>query len=206
MSKCEKALYSLKNIGCNPNRLHPHAIGFIYKQYCQSIMKFGFEFVYFRKSFLSKLDIRQNILLKNILGIHHRARFKVVLNIMKVEQVSLLYEKHKVFGWRQCTKKSLTEKIFDNLSLVNSKNKVSNLSYFSQLSLVVGSEELGHINIQEVLSQISEKYSCFNVELKEKVVNDMNHLHSGNSYLCIKEFNDILKVDPLMSNNNNIYI
>jgi len=53
----------------------------------------GFEFVYLIKTFLSKLDIRQNIL-----GIHHRARFKVVLDIMKVEQLSLLYEKHKVFG------------------------------------------------------------------------------------------------------------
>ncbi len=218
MSKCEKALYSLKNIGCNPNRLHPLAIGFIYKQYCQSIMKFGFEFVYLRKSFLSKLDIRQNILLKNILGIHHRARFKVVLNIMKVEQVSLLYEKHKVFGWRQCTKNSLTEKIFDNLSLVNSKNKLSNLSYLNQLSLVVGSKELviilhifgskelGHTSIQEVLSQISEKYVCFDVELKEKVVYVMDHLNSGNSYVCIRELNSILKVDSLVNNSNSICI
>jgi hypothetical protein len=69
----------IKNIGCNPNRLHPHAIGFIYKQYFQSIMKFGFEFVYLKKTILSRLDIRQNILLKNNLDIQHRARFKVVL-------------------------------------------------------------------------------------------------------------------------------
>ena len=94
MTSCEKALYSLKNIGCNPLMLHPHAIGFIYKQFCQSILKFGFEFVHLKKSFLSKLDVRQNILLKNILGIRHRARFKVILNELKVEQVSLLYEKH----------------------------------------------------------------------------------------------------------------
>jgi len=95
---------------------------------------------------------------------------------MKVKQVSLLYEKHKVFGWRQCTKNSLTEKIFDNLSLVNHKNKHSNLSYLNQLSLVVGSKELGHTSIQEVLSQICEKYVCFDVELKEKVVYVMDHL------------------------------
>jgi len=88
MTKCEKALYSLKNIGWNPHRLHPRAIGFIYKQYCQSILKFGFEFVFLRKSLLRKLEIRQNILLKNILGIHsihHRARFYIVLNAIKVE-------------------------------------------------------------------------------------------------------------------------
>jgi len=112
MSKCEKSLYSLKNICCNLNRLYPHAIGFIYKQYCQSI--------------------------------------SLALNLCTSGSPSLLYEKHKVFGWRQCTKKSLTEKIFDNLSLVNSKNKLSNLFYLSQLSLVVASKELGHTNMQEV--------------------------------------------------------
>jgi len=183
MSKCGKALYSLKNIGCNPNRLHPHVIGFIYKQYCQSIMKFGFEFVYLSETFVSKLDIRQNILLKNILDIHHRARF----NIMKEEQVSLLYEKHKVFGWRQWTKNSLTEKIFNYLSIINSKTKLFNMSYISQLSIVVGSKELRHTNIHEILSQKSEKYVCFDEELKEQVKEVMNYLHLGNYYLCIKE-------------------
>jgi hypothetical protein len=123
---------------------------------------------------------------------------------MKVEQVSLLYEKHKVFGWRQCTKNSLTEKILDNLSLVNSKNKLSNLSYLNQLRLVVGSKELGHTSIQEVLSQISEKYVCFDVELKEKVLYVMDHLHSGNSYVCIRELNSLLKVDSLVNNSNSI--
>ncbi len=79
-----------------PYILHPLVVGFIYKQYCQSILKFGFEFFQLRRSFLSMLDMRQNILLKNILGVHHRARFKMVLNEIKVE----LYAKHKVFGWK----------------------------------------------------------------------------------------------------------
>jgi len=100
----------------------------------------------------------------------------------------------------------LTEKIFYNLSLFNSKNKLSNLSYLSQLSLVLGSKELGHTSMQEVLIQISEKYVCFDVELKEKVVYVMNHLHTGNSYVCIRELNSILKVDPLFNNSNNICI
>ena len=160
-------------------------------------MKFGFEYVYLRRSFLSQLDIRQNILLKNILGMHHRAMFKVVLNIMKVEQVSLLYEKQKVFGWRQCTKNILTEKIFNTLSLINSVNKLSNISYLCQLNMVVGSKELGHTNIHEVLSQLSEKCICFDEELKEQIEGVMRCLHLGNSYICINELNKILKVDLL---------
>ena len=45
MTKCERALYSLNSIGCTPNKLHPHAIAFAYKQYCKSILKFGLEYV-----------------------------------------------------------------------------------------------------------------------------------------------------------------
>jgi hypothetical protein len=122
--------------------------------------------------------------LKNILGIHHRARFKVVLNIMKVK-------KHKVFGLRQCTENSLTEKILNSLSLINSNTQLFNMSYISQLSIVVGTKVLGHTNIQEILSQISEKYACFDEELKEQVKEVMN------SYLCIKELNNMyLEINP----------
>ncbi len=67
-----KTFYSEGPLLPQEHRLHTHVIGFIYKQYCQSIMKFGLKFVYLRKTFLSKLDIRHNIFLKNILGIHHR--------------------------------------------------------------------------------------------------------------------------------------
>jgi hypothetical protein len=60
------------------------------------------------KSFLTKLEIRQHILLKNSLCIHHKPRFKIILNAIKVKQLCQFYEKHKVFGWRQCLKNSLT--------------------------------------------------------------------------------------------------
>jgi len=106
---------------------------------------------------------------------------------MKVAQVSLLYEKHKAFGWRQGTKKNLTEKNFNSLALVNLKNKLSYTSCLSQLNIVVGSMEFGHTNMQEVLSQISEKYVRFDEELKEQVKEVMNCLHLENSYSCIKE-------------------
>jgi hypothetical protein len=61
------------------------------------------------------------------------------------------------------------------------------MSYISQLSIVVGSKELRHTNIHEILSQKSEKYVCFDEELKEQVKEVMNYLHLGNYYLCIKE-------------------
>jgi len=124
-----------------------------------------FEFVFLRKSFLRKLEIRQNILLKNILGIHHRARFKIVLNTIKVEQVYQLYEKHKLFGWRQCLKNHLTERILNGLSVCTSNINGTNKSFFQQLKEVVGSKELQLANLHEIKNQISEKYTCCDQEL-----------------------------------------
>ena len=108
MSKCEGAFYSLKSIGCSPHKLHPHAVGFIYKQFCQSILMFGFEFVYLISSFVDQLNVRQNLLLKNVIGVKHRARFKPLINEIKVDPVGLVYGKHKVFGWQQCIKNQIT--------------------------------------------------------------------------------------------------
>jgi len=197
MRSCEKALYSMKNIGCNPYRLHPLAVGFIYKQYCQSILKFGFEFVQLRRSFLSMLDVRQNILLKNILGVHHRARFKVVLNEIKVEQVSLLYAKHKVFGWKQCVRNGLTETLFNILNSGESVEFQTNKSssFSKQLREVVGSKELHSVDVGEVLKQVEMDYACNDIELREGVVHIFWRLHQECPFACIKELNTMLKVD-----------
>ena len=65
MKKCEKALYSLRFLGCKRNALDPKSIGFIYKQFCQSILHFGLEFCFIKTSLLRQLNTRQNILIKN---------------------------------------------------------------------------------------------------------------------------------------------
>ena len=39
--KCEKALYSLRSLGCKSNHLNPRSISFVYKKFCQSIIRFG---------------------------------------------------------------------------------------------------------------------------------------------------------------------
>jgi len=161
MRSCEKTLYSMKNIGCNLARLHPVAIGFIYKQYCQPILKYGFEFVQLKKTFLDILDLRQNILLKNVLGVRHKARFKVVLNEIKVEQVSLAYAKHKVFGWKQCMRNTLTELMFSVLNKGESTgiHSIKSSSFSKQLREVIGSKELRQMDVVGVLDQLEMDFT-----------------------------------------------
>ena len=115
-------------------------MSFVYKQFCQSILKFGFEFVYLRKSFIDHLNVRQNLLLKNVIGIRHRARFKPLINELKVEPVGLSYGKHKLFGWRKCMKNQLTDKIFNYLYPSNcvNNNIYNNFSFSRQITEVIG--------------------------------------------------------------------
>ena len=194
MSKAERAMYSLKPLGCSPNKLHPYAIGFIFKQFCQSILKFGFEFVHLRKSFLDGLNIRQNLLLKNILGIRHRARFKPLLNELKVEQVNLAYVKHKVFGWKQCVNNQLTLNIFNYLSSLMPNLSNNNFSFIKQLSEVVGSKKLTVRNVDPILKELDGNYECNDMSVRELVSSALKNYHRNEPYFCIQNLNNILKI------------
>lgn len=102
MVKCEK--YSLGTLGCHPNALNPTSIGFIFKQYCQSILKFGMENLYMKPSSIKLLNTRQNILLKNVIVIKYFARMSPLLTAIKVDQIRQIYIKHKFFKMSQFKK------------------------------------------------------------------------------------------------------
>ncbi len=42
----DRSFYSLNGLGCKPRQLSPHSIAFVYKQYCQSIFRYGLECLY----------------------------------------------------------------------------------------------------------------------------------------------------------------
>ena len=195
MSKFEGAFYSLKAIGCSPHKLHPHAVGFIYKQFCQSILMFGFEFVYLRSSFVDQLNVRQNLLLKNVIGVKHRARFKPLINEIKVDPVGLVYGKHKVFGWQQCIKNQITDKIFN--FLYNPKNLCNNVynnfSFIRQVSEAIGAIEMNPINVYTIIKSLASNYECNDLDMKEQVSSTLRAYHD-NPYACVKHLNDILKI------------
>jgi hypothetical protein len=85
--KVEKAFYSLRGLGCRSGLLDPKSIGFIYKQYCQSICKYGLECLTLNEKFLNELNIRQNILLKGAIGLSFRCKSKPLLQCLDIEQI-----------------------------------------------------------------------------------------------------------------------
>ena len=94
--KCERAFYSLYGLGCKSYALNPRMIACLFKQFCQSIFKFGLENLYLSKQTLKNLNIRQNIL-TNI----QYCKTKPLFQCLKVESVFQIYSKHKLFFYKQ---------------------------------------------------------------------------------------------------------
>ena len=81
--KVEKSFYSLYGLGFKPFGLNPKKIAFIYKTYCQSILKYGLEFINLKNEELMKLNIRQNILIKRAIGLSKYAKTTPLFKCLK---------------------------------------------------------------------------------------------------------------------------
>ncbi len=95
--KCEKSFYSLYGLGCKPNALNPRDISFIYKQFCQSLFKFGFENLFVSKSEIENMNKRQIVLIKQAIGISKYCLTKSLFTCLEIDSVNSTYLKHKIF-------------------------------------------------------------------------------------------------------------
>ena len=50
----EKSFYSLISLGCKPNSLSPKSIAFIYKQFSLSILRFGLDISFIKRTFINQ--------------------------------------------------------------------------------------------------------------------------------------------------------
>ena len=191
--KCEKSFYSLYGLGCKPNALNPRTIAFIYKQYCQSLFKFGFENLFLSKDKLNILNKRQNILIKQAIGISKFSKSKPLMTALNIDSVDCIYNKHKLFFHKQIKKNFLTYQIF--LFLNNNKKNLSNDSYIKQIENV---NKLLHIenctlNIKNSLLKISNFFICENTGLIDTIKFILNNNINNDSYhVMIKNLNSYL--------------
>ncbi|RNA41152.1 beta, partial [Brachionus plicatilis] len=64
------SLYSLYPLCCKPRNMAPEMIGFLYKQYCQSILRYSMDNIFISESKLNELNTRQNVIVKRTIGIN----------------------------------------------------------------------------------------------------------------------------------------
>ena len=176
-SKVEKAFYSLRGIGCKFGMLSPGSIAFIYKQYCQSICTYGMETLYLDNSFLNSLNVRQNILINNAIGLESRCKTSELLFNLNVSQINHIYNNHKIFGYKQMLFNELTNPVFFWLKAYYEKTKLHcKESMFSQLSnvedLCKTKIEMGKLN--DTLEKLKNWYAPNDMQLSEHVADLLN--------------------------------
>ena len=110
----------------------------MYKQYCQSIFKYGLELLHIPAADLLRFNIRQNILIKRAIGIKKYTKSSPLLTCLKIESIKELYHKHKLFMAKQLKSNEFTNKLFNNLIKVYSNKlfRCNNDSIIKQISIV----------------------------------------------------------------------
>ena len=172
-------------------------MAFIYKQFSQSIIKFGLENVHLSEFKLGQLNIRQNILIKNCLKLKRFIRTRALLQVLKIESISHLYLKHKVFFLKQIYKNVLTRDIFIFLKCYFKGKKKPKQSFESQLDQV---EKLTKIepnitNTNSMIDLINGSHKVNDLELISKLIVIVNNFDSDQPFLTIQRLNDLLKLN-----------
>ncbi|RMZ99984.1 hypothetical protein BpHYR1_002046, partial [Brachionus plicatilis] len=103
--KVEKSFYSLYGLGYKPKMTSPDLLGFLYKQFCQSIFRYHLDTVWIGADKLSEFETRQNLLLKRALGIKKFARFRPMLEAIKCYITTIFdalsYKNNKMNAYRK---------------------------------------------------------------------------------------------------------
>jgi len=136
MSKCEKSFYSLYGLGCKPHCLSPRVTAFIYKQFSQSIFRHGIDMLSISANHLKKLEIRQNILIKQAIGLSRYCKTSPLNQALNLDSITSIYLKHKLFFLRQIKEIKITNDVFNYLSAAYNNLSIHVQCFNNQLNVV----------------------------------------------------------------------
>lgn len=166
----EKAFFAIRNIGLHKNIIEPTCLGFIFKQYCQSIINYGLEIVSISKMVLKQLDMRQNILIKMALGLSKYSRTKPLFDALNISPITELYYKFKYLFRNQINNNFLVLSVFNELNKYYSESKIPKNSYIKQikeLDKVV--ENALNMKKEEFLLKLRDKFKSDNLGLVDSI-------------------------------------
>ena len=171
MGKVEKSFYSLYGLACKPHALNPKIIAFVYKQFCQSIFKYGLENLNINTNQLKNFNTRQNILVKRAIGISKYCKTKPIFQVLKIESMMQLYAKHKIFFYRQIKCNSVTNAVFVWLHCHYKKSKASIESLIDQVNKISKQLKVDNClaNIQDTIKKIELMDKCVNKGLMDSI-------------------------------------
>ena len=190
--KVEKSLYSLYSFGCNPHGLNPKTIGFIFKQFCQSLFRYGLEFYHLSAKMIDSYNIRQNILIKRSIGLSKYVKTKPLFKCLKVDSIEQIYFKHKISLFKQIKANNLTSEVFKSLYDVYEKKviKSDNSTLYSQLKDV--NKKLNIIDCTEDIAKSKNAINRLSDCTNQGLIDSINFVLSEVQQINVPERTRIL--------------
>ena len=197
MKKVEKSFFSLRGLGWKPASLHPKSIAFLFKQFCQSIAKFGLENIYLSSTDLKSLNTRQSMLVKIGIGIRTYCKTKSLFNALKIEPFDQLYLKHKFFFLRQIGLNKFVNNIYDFLSSYYKNSQFPKGCFMSQLNQVkeLTKSNPFFFNIKAQLKSIDQSFKCSEFEKVNEVCAILHEYDNSRHYVYTEQLNRTLRVE-----------
>ena len=90
-----------------------------------------------------------------VLGVQYNSRSKPLLNELDVEQIGQIYDKHKVYGLKQCMNNFFTRDLLEYLSDYYGINGASKNSFVSQLRQVIRKDDIVMPNYTGILGSVN---------------------------------------------------
>ena len=192
-------MFSLYPIGCKPRTMRPSTVSFLYKQFCQSILRYSMDIIHISDKKLKELDTRQNILVKNTIGISKFTRTKPLYCALKLESISQIYLKHKVFFLSQILGNYICREVFLTIRKMNRVSTGVDTSYNKQLGVLEFKLSIDCLEYEKslIIGLINDVFMCANQGLLESVkyyLFQIEHLmlNSLNFYFLFDNLNFLL--------------
>ena len=199
--KVEKSTYSLKGVGPGTKTTGPRVIGYTYQTYCQSLLRYPLDNILINKQQITELNTRQNLIIKNLIGLQKYTKTKSLMKALEIEHIELIYYKHKLSFFKQIKNNCLTNNVFIFLrEFYNSfkSNRMSFESQFRSLEKILKSSINGE-NLSENYLKLSNVFAYNNNGLTDSVKFLLFEWHkkilnNEDFFETLKTLNCILKI------------
>jgi hypothetical protein len=130
----QKSVFSLSFLGLQPGALSPQLQSFIYKTYCLSQFTYGLETSVLNKDTRDYLNICQNNLLRQILGLHKYCHMSNILKCLRLYSFEDLYISSKLSFLNSIKQNKITPNIFSYLC--NTKRNRLSKSFIQDIKVL----------------------------------------------------------------------
>ena len=159
----QKAVYSLSFLGLKPDSVSPHLQSFIYKTYCLSQFTYGLETTVLNKDTRNYLNICQNNILRQVLGIQKFCHMTNILKCLKIFKFEDLYIFSKLSFLKSVKHNEITSLIF--ASLCNTMRNNRSKSFVQDISVL---EKRFDSNIGEIYLECESYKSLLKKSLDKR--------------------------------------